>query len=85
MSRYKATLEYFGKPFVGWQRQKNGFSVQQALEEAIKSFCGQDVITYVAGRTDAGVHAFGQVCHFEIEKKETTETIINTVMGSGLR
>ena len=79
MSRYRATLEYFGKPFAGWQRQKNGFSVQQALEEAIKNFCGQDVVTYVAGRTDAGVHALGQACHFEIEKKETTKTIRNAI------
>lgn len=64
--RYKLTVEYTGTGFVGWQRQKNGFSVQQALEEAAARFCGRPIILYAAGRTDAGVHALGQVAHLEL-------------------
>ncbi len=60
MPRYRAILEYDGGPFVGWQRQRSGTSVQQAVEEAIGKFTGQTVIVFAAGRTDAGVHAFGQ-------------------------
>ena len=66
MPRYKLILEYDGKPFCGWQRQLNLLSVQQALEEAIERFCGQHVVTQAAGRTDAGVHALGQVVHFDL-------------------
>ena len=59
MIRYKLTLEYDGRPFVGWQRQANGASVQAALEEAVLRFCGENVTAIAAGRTDAGVHGFG--------------------------
>ena len=68
MPRYKLTLEYDGTPFVGWQRQENGLSVQQVLEEAIRRFCGETVKTTAAGRTDAGVHALGQVAHADLAK-----------------
>lgn len=68
MPRYKLTIEYDGGPFVGWQRQDNGPSVQQALEEAVEGFCQERVVVYGAGRTDAGVHALGQVAHIEISK-----------------
>ena len=68
MSRYKLTLEYDGTPFVGWQMQENGPSVQARLAEAIKAFSGEDVIPRGAGRTDAGVHARGQVAHFNLVK-----------------
>ena len=66
--RYKLTLEYDGASFVGWQRQKNGFAVQEAIEEAIKDFCGETVTVHGSGRTDAGVHALAQVAHFDIKK-----------------
>ena len=60
MTRFKLTLEYDGGAFVGWQRQDNGPSVQQALEEAIRRFCGETVDCFAAGRTDAGVHAWAR-------------------------
>jgi len=68
MPRYKLTLEYDGTPFKGWQRQADQPSVQQALEEAIERFSGERTVTQAAGRTDSGVHALGQVVHFDLEK-----------------
>lgn len=68
MPRYKLTIEYDGTPFVGWQQQAGQLSVQEALETAIRGFSGETVRTQTAGRTDAGVHALGQVAHFDLEK-----------------
>lgn len=68
MQRYKIIIEYFGTPFVGWQMQKTGLSVQGVIEEAIYSYTKQQVFVYAAGRTDAGVHAKGQVGHFDLEE-----------------
>ena len=68
MSRYKLTIEYDGRPFCGWQRQAHDLSVQQVLEEAIARFSGETVTTQAAGRTDAGVHALGQVVSFDLSR-----------------
>ena len=68
MPRYKLTLEYHGGPFVGWQRQDNGPSVQGALEAALKALEPDAPAIAGAGRTDAGVHATGQVAHCDLAK-----------------
>ena len=68
MPRFKLVLEYDGAPFVGWQRQENGLSVQEALEGALTAMTGARVIAHGAGRTDAGVHALGQVSHVDLER-----------------
>jgi tRNA pseudouridine38-40 synthase len=75
LPRYKFTIEYDGRPFVGWQRQDNGPSVQQAMEEAISAFCGETARLHCAGRTDAGVHALGQVAHVDLAKEAKPETV----------
>jgi tRNA pseudouridine38-40 synthase len=69
MPRYKLTLEYDGSPYVGWQVQANGDSVQGALETALFALCGEPIAAHGAGRTDAGVHASGQVAHVDLPRE----------------
>jgi len=69
MQRYKATIEYDGTSFVGWQFQKNGLSIQEVLQKAIFNFSKEKVVVTGAGRTDSGVHALAQVAHFDLKKK----------------
>ncbi len=68
MQRYKLTVAYDGTDYCGWQRQPDHVSVQEVLEKAFKLFCGEDVTIIAAGRTDAGVHASGQVTHVDLSK-----------------
>ncbi len=75
MPRYKLTLEYDGRDFVGWQRQDNGTAIQELVENAIARFSGETVTTIAAGRTDAGVHALGQVIHFDLARRSKPETV----------
>jgi tRNA pseudouridine38-40 synthase len=71
MTRFRITVEYDGRPFVGWQRQDNGLSVQGVLEAAILALSGESVAVHGAGRTDAGVHAAAMVAHFDLERPIT--------------
>lgn len=75
MPRYKLTLEYDGRGLVGWQRQENGSSVQAALEGAVAAFTGEAAGLVAAGRTDAGVHALGQVAHVDLVKDWPAGTV----------
>jgi tRNA pseudouridine38-40 synthase len=75
MPRYKLTIEYDGAPFVGWQVQDNGLSVQGVLAAAVAAFCGEHVHVQGAGRTDAGVHALGQVAHLDLAKAWDADTV----------
>ncbi|MBX9455433.1 MAG: tRNA pseudouridine(38-40) synthase TruA [Rhizobium sp.] len=79
MPRYKLTVEYDGTPYVGWQRQDNGHSVQGAIETAIHAMTGERVSLRAAGRTDAGVHAYGQICHVDLVRDWKPETVTNAV------
>jgi tRNA pseudouridine38-40 synthase len=79
MPRYKLTLEYDGSPFCGWQRQTNGRSVQQVIEDAVLRFCGEAVEVTGAGRTDAGVHATGQAAHLDLERRVEVEVLRNAL------
>ena len=68
MTRFRLTIEYDGRPFMGWQRQAHGPSVQQAIEDAARTICGEEVTVHGAGRTDAGVHAEAMAAHIDIER-----------------
>jgi len=75
MYNYKITVEYDGTNFVGWQQQANGLSIQSSLQDSLFKLSGEKVVVYGAGRTDAGVHAYGQVASFSISKKISTDVI----------
>ena len=75
MYNYKIVIEYDGTNFVGWQQQENGPSIQSVLQEALVKLSNEKVTIFGAGRTDAGVHAYGQVASFTLSKKIETDII----------
>lgn len=75
MARYKFIIEYDGGPYNGWQTQSDGGAVQDALSRAIHRYCGEDAPMVAAGRTDAGVHALGQVVHVDIERGDAADKV----------
>jgi tRNA pseudouridine38-40 synthase len=79
VTRYRLVIEYDGAGFAGWQRQDNGPSVQATLEEAVRRFCGETVTLHAAGRTDAGVHALGQVAHLDLARETDSDTLRDAV------
>ena len=79
MTRFKLLIEYDGTGFVGWQSQKNGPSIQETIENAITNFCGEKILVQGAGRTDAGVHAYGQVAHVDIKRHFKPETVRDAI------
>lgn len=79
MPRYRIDLEYDGTPYAGWQRQAGQRSVQAAVEQAIAAFCGEQVTIRGAGRTDAGVHAAGQVAHFDLARDWPAERVMGAL------
>ncbi|HTV69904.1 MAG TPA: tRNA pseudouridine(38-40) synthase TruA [Rhizobiaceae bacterium] len=79
MPRYRLDIEYDGGPYAGWQRQAGQHSVQAAIEQAILGFCGEEVTIRGAGRTDAGVHASGQVAHVDLAKDWPADTVRDAV------
>lgn len=79
MPRYFLTIEFDGTPFVGWQRQENGPSVQATIEAAGQAFCGTPVPVYGAGRTDAGVHGLGMVAHIDLPRAYSPFTVVSAL------
>lgn len=75
MTRWRLTVEYDGGPFMGWQRQDHGPSVQQTLEEALQRMTGEQSVVHAAGRTDAGVHALAMAAHVDVMKSLTPDRL----------
>jgi len=79
VTRFRLLVEYDGRPFMGWQRQAHGPSVQQAIEEAIQAITHEEVTLHAAGRTDAGVHALAMTAHVDVEKPITAHRLADGV------
>ena len=75
MPKFKIVIEYDGSNYVGWQRQDNGLSIQESIEQAAKKLTGENISLFGSGRTDAGVHALGQVAHFNLNKEFNTDNM----------
>lgn len=88
MRNIKLVIEYDGKDFNGWQKQPNKLNIQGEIEKAIQNITGEEVELYASGRTDAGVHSFGQVANFKTESKIPIEKIaiaINSQVKNSIR
>ena len=79
MPRYRLDIEYDGAPYAGWQRQSGQHTVQAAIEQAVERFCGETITLRGAGRTDAGVHAAGQVAHLDLARTWPADTVRDAV------
>lgn len=75
LQRYKLVVEFDGAPFVGWQRQENGLSIQEAIENAALAFAGLSTTAFAAGRTDAGVHALAMPVHLDLPSGFRSDTV----------
>jgi tRNA pseudouridine38-40 synthase len=84
MPRYKLTIEYDGTPFIGWQVQDSGISVQGVITDAVAAFTGERAVVAGAGRTDTGVHALGQVAHVDLAREWDGGTV-RDALNSHLR
>jgi tRNA pseudouridine38-40 synthase len=84
VARFRLTIEYDGRPFMGWQRQAHGPSVQAALESAAAEIFGEEIVVHAAGRTDAGVHGRGMVAHLDMSKDVTPFRLMEG-LNAGLR
>lgn len=88
LRRMLLTIEYDGTNYSGWQRQYNGLAVQQVVEEALTRACGETIVVTGASRTDAGVHALGQACHFDTHSRIPPEKypfVLNTMLPRDVR
>ena len=81
MPRYALTLEWDGRPYMGWQRQSHGPSVQAVVEKAARQISGEDIVLHAAGRTDAGVHARAMRAHFDCSKDFTPFRMMEALNG----
>jgi len=81
MPRFRLTIEYDGRDYVGWQRQDNGLGVQQVIEQAVFAFSSEAATVFCAGRTDAGVHARGQVAHFDLKRTDITANTVRDAIN----
>jgi tRNA pseudouridine38-40 synthase len=79
MPRFKIVVAYDGTDYVGWQRQENGVSIQELIEDALRAIEDRDVTLYGAGRTDAGVHALGQVASFTLERSMPIDALVRAI------
>jgi tRNA pseudouridine38-40 synthase len=84
VTRFRLTIEYDGRPYMGWQRQPHGPSVQGAIEDAVRAIFGETVGVHAAGRTDAGVHARGMVAHLDLARPITPFRLLGA-LNAGLR
>ena len=85
MNRLKLTIEYDGSDYIGWQKQQKGKSVQEEIEKSLLQLFQEKIQVFGAGRTDSGVHALGQVAHFDVDDMKINEEKISLAINYILR